>query len=130
MKFRRFTKTHFLKQIGRSLLDRFFAKFATELTARQVELPAATLADEEYFTALAKVVLAPDGLPEGLIEAFANIYKNFTHAVRAANEGSAIPTHDFEFATVHDGWRGMVFIDAVVESSTSDTKWIHLTNYL
>ena len=69
MKFRRFTKTHFLKQIGRSLLDRFFAKFAEELTERQVTLPAATLADEEYFTALAKLVLAPDSLPEGLIEA-------------------------------------------------------------
>lgn len=69
MKFKRFTKIQFLKQVGRTLLEQFFAKFAEELTARKVKLPAAALADEEYFTALAKVVLTPDSLPEGLIEA-------------------------------------------------------------
>lgn len=69
MKFKRFTKTHFLRQVGRSLLDLLFAKFTDELMTRKVKLPAATLADEEYFTALSNMVLSPEGLPEGLIEA-------------------------------------------------------------
>ena len=69
MKFKRFTKIQFLKQVGRGLLDQFFAKFAADLTTRKVQLPATTLPDEEYFAALANVVLAPEGLPERLVEA-------------------------------------------------------------
>jgi len=69
MKFKRFTKIQFLKQIGRGLLEQFFARFAPELAAREVLLPATTLPDEDYFAALAGVVLAPEGLPERLIEA-------------------------------------------------------------
>jgi predicted dehydrogenase len=64
----------------------------------------------------------PSGHPEGLIEAFANIYKKFAEAVHAHAEG--IEGHDPEFASVQDGLRGMRFIDAVVESAHSDDKWI------
>ncbi len=64
----------------------------------------------------------PSGHPEGLIEAFANIYKKFAEAVNAHAEG--IEVHDTEFASVREGLRGMRFIDAVVESAHSDHKWI------
>jgi predicted dehydrogenase len=70
----------------------------------------------------------PSGHPEGLIEAFANIYKNFAEAVRANKEGSKINSNDFDLATVHDGLKGMLFIDAVIESSQSKEKWIKLKN--
>jgi hypothetical protein len=73
MKFKRFTKIQFLKQIGRGLLDQLFARFAAELTTRKVSMPATTLPDEEYFAALAGVVLAPEGLPERLVEALCAI---------------------------------------------------------
>ena len=66
----------------------------------------------------------PSGHPEGFIEAFANIYRNFSYAVN--NHKNSIE-HDpiFDFPTVEDGYRGMKFIDAVIESSKS-SKWINI----
>lgn len=66
----------------------------------------------------------PMGHPEGLIEAFANIYRNFSEALRFKNEGFTLENVDL--ATVQEGVRGMLFIDAVVESSESNEKWIKL----
>jgi predicted dehydrogenase len=73
-----------------------------------------------------KYTRLPAGHPEGLIEAFANIYKSFGEAVRDYQHGKKIQPVDFP--TVHDGYRGMRFIDAVVTSSQSKEKWIKLTN--
>ncbi len=70
----------------------------------------------------------PSGHPEGLIEAFANIYKNFAEAVRAKKQGLKIQSNDFDLASVHDGLKEMLFIDAVIESSQSNEKWIKLKN--
>ncbi len=67
----------------------------------------------------------PAGHPEGYIEAFANIYRNFASAVRAEREGESIDARATDYPTVEDGIRGMEFIDRVVESGTSDkVKWI------
>ena len=66
----------------------------------------------------------PGGHPEGLIEAFANIYRNFAKTVKASNAGFILENPDI--ASVHDGLRGMQFIDAVVESASSNEKWIKL----
>jgi len=68
----------------------------------------------------------PAGHPEGLIEAFANIYRNFAEAVNIVNQGNIKHHKDFDMATVHDGLKGMFFIDAVVQSAKSDHKWIKL----
>lgn len=65
----------------------------------------------------------PSGHPEGMLEAFANIYKNFA-ATLSARLQSLDPTPEMlDFPTVTDGVRGMRFIDRVVESSGSDLKW-------
>lgn len=69
VKFKRFTKPQFLKQIGRDFLGQFFTRFSPELAEKQITLPAATLADDDYYEALSRVAMAPDGLPEKLIEA-------------------------------------------------------------
>jgi len=68
MKFKRFTKPQFLKGIGRELLGKLFGKFTTELEAKKVAMPAPGLDDDEYFTALSAVAMAPDALPEAFIE--------------------------------------------------------------
>ena len=68
----------------------------------------------------------PMGHPEGLIEAFANIYSNFADAVNAYNQKSGTDHSNFDFATVHDGLRGMRFIDAVIESAETNVKWIKI----
>jgi len=69
MKFRRFTKPKFLKQVGRPLLERLFEQFTDELAAKNVVMPKADAEDDAYFKALAEVVMAPEGLPDDLIEA-------------------------------------------------------------
>ena len=66
----------------------------------------------------------PSGHPEGFIEAFANIYRNFSYSVYNYNKGiKDDPIYDFP--TVNDGHRGMKFIDAVIESSKNST-WIKI----
>lgn len=67
----------------------------------------------------------PAGHPEGYLEAFANIYRNFAHAIRSAQEGKQ-PNPVFDFPTVYDGVRGMAFIEKAVESSRSRDKWLTL----
>ena len=63
----------------------------------------------------------PAGHPEGFLEAFANVYRNFAGAVRATSRRKS-----FDFPTVQDGVRGMSFIEATVESSMRGAKWVKL----
>ncbi len=65
----------------------------------------------------------PAGHPEGYIEAFANVYRNFAMAVDAFKDGKKSDTI-YDFPTVDDGVEGMLFIEKVIESSGSDKKWI------
>lgn len=66
----------------------------------------------------------PGGHPEGFLEAFANIYKNFVLTCAARNEGTTPTPEMLDFPNVEDGIRGMAFIDNVVLSSQSSVKWI------
>jgi predicted dehydrogenase len=68
----------------------------------------------------------PSGHPEGMIEAFANIYRNFALGIIAKMEGRTPNELERDFPTVQDGVRGMAFIDAVVASSEGDAKWHRL----
>jgi predicted dehydrogenase len=84
----------------------------------------------------------PAGHPEGYIETFANIYRNFALALRAhmgvgtggsavgglgqdhtADSGSGYNPAIHDFPGLEDGMRGMGFIQTVVKSATSETKW-------
>lgn len=65
----------------------------------------------------------PAGHPEGYLEAFANIYRNFSLTLNAKLNGE-IPTKEMlDFPTIAEGVRGMAFIDSVVASSKSAEKW-------
>ena len=66
----------------------------------------------------------PSGHPEGFIEAFANIYRNFSYSVNNFNN-SKPNDPKYDYPTVDEGLRGMQFIDAVIESSKS-SKWINI----
>lgn len=65
----------------------------------------------------------PPGHPEGYLEAFANIYRAFFTAVRDHARDPAIDVARYDFPSVADGVRGMAFIDTVVRSAHSDSKW-------
>ena len=66
----------------------------------------------------------PAGHPEGYLEAFANIYRNFARCVQARLEGREPDPVYTDFPTVHDGVRGMRFIEKVIESGKSESKWV------
>jgi len=65
----------------------------------------------------------PWGHPEAFIEAFANIYVNATDTMRARLKGVEPTELELDFPTVHDGARGVFFVEKVVESSRSSKKW-------
>lgn len=65
----------------------------------------------------------PGGHPEGYLEAFANIYRNFALTLSARMDGTTATKEMLDFPSVADGIRGMAFIDNVVASSQSDKKW-------
>jgi predicted dehydrogenase len=69
----------------------------------------------------------PGGHPEGYLEAFGNIYRNFARTLTARIDGVDPIPEALDFPTVEDGIRGMAFIDNVVLSSQSDVKW---TNHI
>jgi predicted dehydrogenase len=67
----------------------------------------------------------PAGHPEGYLEAFANIYRNFSLTVRAKMEGRKPLSEWLDFPTIEDGIRGMQFIETVVQAGYSDApKWV------
>ncbi|GGK87747.1 Gfo/Idh/MocA family protein [Rufibacter glacialis] len=65
----------------------------------------------------------PGGHPEGYIEAFANLYRNFALTLSARLEGTEPAPEALDFPSVQDGVRGMAFIETVVASSASSQKW-------
>ena len=76
------------------------------------------LADE-----IAKFMRTPPGHPEGYLEAFANIYLEFHSAVSDFKNGNFSSMDDYDFPGADDGIRGMAFVDTMLESNKSETKW-------
>ena len=67
----------------------------------------------------------PGGHPEGYLEAFANIYRNFSLTLRARANGEEPTAEMLDFPGVEDGIRGMQFIDTVVSAGYNDkVKWV------
>jgi len=69
----------------------------------------------------------PAGHPEGFLEAFANLYRNFVLTVRAKINGETPKPEWLDFPGVDEGIRGMAFIENIIESGKSDTKWTPFT---
>ncbi len=68
----------------------------------------------------------PAGHPEGYLEAFANLYRNFAADLAATLTNEEGPNFRTEYPTIHDGVRGMAFIEAVVQSSRNNAAWTKL----
>jgi predicted dehydrogenase len=67
----------------------------------------------------------PMGHPEGLIEAFANIYRDFGAAVRARFTDKAATLSDL-VPGIHEGVRSMAFVERAVNSSRAREGWVKL----
>ena len=78
-----------------------------------------------YMSSIAKHnTRTPGGHPEGYIEAFANIYRNFAMTVTSYMEGIQPVSEWLDFPTIDDGVHGMRFIEAIVASGYDQKqKW-------
>lgn len=78
----------------------------------------------DYLSSFAKHnTRTPSGHPEGYLEAFANIYRNFVSTIDKVSAGVEPSEEMLDFPTSEDGVRGMAFIEHVVASGKSDQKW-------
>jgi predicted dehydrogenase len=98
------------------------------LIVKWLEQPMQVLrAGSNYTSLLSSFATAncrtPGGHPEGYLEAFGNIYRNFSLTVQARLNGTEPTKEALDFPGVDDGIRGMSFIDTVVASNLSDQKW-------
>ena len=66
----------------------------------------------------------PAGHPEGFLEAFALLYRNFAAALEAKQAGREPSAEALDFPTIADGVRGMAFIETVVASAQEGALWV------
>ena len=92
-------------------------------------------ADEIYRTGTGYVTEAaqansrtPAGHPEGYLEAFANIYRNFVMHLRALDAGETHNIHIYDYPGVEEGVHGMSLVDAVIESTEQGNIWVNVTH--
>ncbi|MCO5934540.1 Gfo/Idh/MocA family oxidoreductase [Mucilaginibacter sp. RB4R14] len=102
------------------------------LTVKWIDKPAETLrAGSNYADRLSTYATSncrtPGGHPEGYLEAFGNLYRNFALALSAKIEGVEPNAEWLDFPSIDDGIRGMAFINNVVASNESNEKWTKYT---
>ncbi|TPG61792.1 gfo/Idh/MocA family oxidoreductase [Hymenobacter nivis] len=69
----------------------------------------------------------PAGHPEGYLEAFANLYRNFALTLQAREAGETASPEALDYPSIADGVRGMAFIENVIASGQSEQKWTAFT---
>jgi len=102
------------------------------LTLKWIDKPAETLrAGSNYADRLSPYATSncrtPGGHPEGYLEAFGNLYRNFALTLSAKIAGEEPKAEWLDFPSVDDGIRGMAFINNVVASNGSNEKWTKYT---
>ncbi|WP_224487799.1 Gfo/Idh/MocA family protein [Robertkochia flava] len=78
----------------------------------------------DLYDAAAMTSRIPSGHPEGYLEAFATVYRNFGKELTGRIEGTSVPAQDYP--GVEDGLRGVRFIHAAVESDRNNAAWTSL----
>jgi len=91
------------------------------ITGLKIDELAADLGSNDLYDEALNVSRIPAGHPEGYLEAFATIYKNFATHAMAVLEGKTIEKPDYP--TAKDGVRGMKFIYAAVDSDKQNASW-------
>jgi predicted dehydrogenase len=101
---------------------------ANTLLVRWFDKPAEIhRAGTPYLSSYAKHnTRTPAGHPEGYLEAFANLYRNFALCVKAQMAGIKPQPEWSDFPGVEDGLRVMEFVEKVIASGKSDQKWTSL----
>lgn len=68
----------------------------------------------------------PSGHPEGLYEAFGNMYSVWISSILKVKNKETLSGYDYDFPSVDDGIAGVKFIRACVESSRQDAAWVEV----
>lgn len=87
---------------------------AQRLTRGMAALPAAA----------ASATRIPSGHPEGYLEAFAQIYRDFAEDVRDWQQGHSTPPR---VPGLDDGVRSLQFVEAVLRSGAANAAWVRLS---
>ena len=66
----------------------------------------------------------PSGHPEGLYEAFANIYKVWVNTILKKLNGEELNKYDYDFPSIEDGISGVKFIQACLASNKIGGNWV------
>lgn len=69
------------------------------------------------------VTRIPGGHPEGFLEAFANLYRDFADQIQARKNQQATPDSANLVPTVADGLKGVEFVEKAVASSANGGIW-------
>lgn len=101
---------------------------ANTLTIKWLDEPAQTLrTGGGYLSSFAQHnTRTPSGHPEGYLEAFANIYKNFAEHILAIQNQAEPKKESLDYPSIEEGVRGMAFIETVIASGKSEQKWLDL----
>ena len=73
-----------------------------------------------------KYVRTPKGHPEGLTEAFGNIYRSFCDAIRDKMDGRQIVEEEYGYPTIDMGVDGVKFFNACVDSQEQGNVWVKI----
>lgn len=73
-----------------------------------------------------KYLRTPKGHPEGLTEAFANIYSAFSDAIRDRKAGRLLPEQSYGYPTLAMGVAGVRFFNACVDSQEAGNAWVEV----
>jgi predicted dehydrogenase len=98
------------------------------LTLRWLDKPAQTLRAGNNYSDRESIYAThncrtPGGHPEGYLEAFGNLYRNFALSLSAKINNEKAKPEWLDFPGIEDGIRGMAFIENVVNSNQSTEKW-------
>jgi predicted dehydrogenase len=98
---------------------------ANTLTVKWADKPVELLrTGGSYLSSFAKHnTRTPAGHPEGYLEAFANLYRNFALTIRARANGEQPTAECLDFPGIEEGVRGMAFIENVITSGKTEEKW-------
>ena len=73
-----------------------------------------------------RLIRTARGFPEGLIEAWANLYTEIALAVAAHHDGISCPDDWLSYPTIDEGVAGVHFIEGAVKSHLGGGHWVRL----
>ena len=80
--------------------------------------------DPDLLPPAQRLVRIARGHPEGLLEAFANLYRDTAEAIAARLTGHPADPMALDFPTADDGAAGLAFIAATIESRERGGAWV------